>query len=385
MGHNLPTNRQINDVMINQSKATARLFIIVGDYLNGCTLDKTISCLFPENAAIHVVSTSGRNMLPKLRRRNFTVFDPITDVTMDTLRKILSIYPTEAERYLLLTSEIWHEALWNDRQWLRDNNVVVHLGNIHPNAITQKTAFAKTVGIQLGYAVPTEYDVNELNKIQFPIMLKSSSSFSNGRRQVGKNIVGSLIDLKTVLATIAAEDRKNLIAQQLLNTSAENCISISGWYSRDTRVFLQTSKILQHPESMGNGDIVRTMQLNPTLAEMTNKICEAFDYHGPFELEFIRDHDKFFVLEMNPRFWMQHGLNESITGGRLLSLYCNASHTYAANEEITHWYNPLQGLLRILKLDFRPLKWLRKKTSCAPLSLQETIRWICIHYLKLPI
>lgn len=369
--------------MKNDVENASKVFIIVGDYLNGCTLDKTISTLFP-SAKIHVVSTSGRNMLPRLRHRKFTEFNSKTDDAIESLEKVLSQYSRNAVKYLLLTSEVWHEALWHNRSWLKENNVVVHLGNRAPNEITQKKTFAAVVGKQLGYSVPLEFDLESLDNITFPVMVKSSSSYSNGERQVNKFIAQDILELREHIAGIPKREQRKLIVQQLLDTSPENCISVSGWFDSELSILLQTTKLIQYPEKMGNGVIVRAMDLDPNLKEMTNRICEAFDYHGPFELEFIRHQGKYFVLEMNPRFWMQHGLIEARTGGRLLLTYCGLPDSNRTEFGVEYWCNPIQCLYRLLKLDFRPFCVL-KGNSYSPLTFWETVRWIFIHYVRLPI
>lgn len=44
------------------------------------------------------------------------------------------------------------------------------------------------------------------------------------------------------------------------------------------------------------------------LINRTAKMLDSLEYRGPFEMQFIVSSERYLVLELNPRFWLQHGL-----------------------------------------------------------------------------
>src|SRR5690606_33114421 len=71
-----------------------------------------------------------------------------------------------------------------------------------------------------------------------------------------------------------------------------------------------TRRVLSAGGTIGTAAIVETLEDPAGLIGRTENILAQMGFQGPFELEFLYDDDtgKYYVLELNPRFWMQHGL-----------------------------------------------------------------------------
>ena len=64
----------------------------------------------------------------------------------------------------------------------------------------------------------------------------------------------------------------------------------------------QYVKLRQHPDEFGTGTFLKSI-FNDQLLKASCRIIKHFSYTGIFEIEFLRDDDRWVVLEMNPRTW----------------------------------------------------------------------------------
>lgn len=171
--------------------------------------------------------------------------------------------------------------------------------------------------------------------------------------------------------------------QELLSIRDQDNVSICGWYDRNRQHLICTHKVLQHPPRTGNGDVVARCESPPGVMEAALRILQALDYEGPLELEFVFDvkSNRYQVIELNPRFWMQHGLVEAVTGYALTSSYLNLPPLTPSptGAKTCYWVNPLYALYRCLKGDFRAVRYAHRLDACLPFSFMQAIRFAPIH------
>jgi len=108
--------------------------------------------------------------------------------------------------------------------------------------------------------------------------------------------------------------------QRLLSTRPEHNVSICGWHDSSFRYYVATRKRLQRSE---NGYVVEALRGYRNLKRITRSILEALEFSGPFEMEFVLDErsGEFNIIELNPRFWMQHRLLDLPAGHVLVRRY----------------------------------------------------------------
>ncbi|MEJ5294446.1 MAG: hypothetical protein WHT28_04300 [Fimbriimonadales bacterium] len=90
-------------------------------------------------------------------------------------------------------------------------------------------------------------------------------------------------------------------------------ISVAGfydWRNPARQFFIATHKILGDSGWLNTGAIIQTTHFPQEIGMRVLRILNSLNYHGPFEMEFLYDArtNHYYVLELNPRFWMQHGL-----------------------------------------------------------------------------
>lgn len=171
----------------------------------------------------------------------------------------------------------------------------------------------------------------------------------------------------------------DLCYQELLSIRNEDNVSVCGWYGSATRHLYCSRKVLQYPPGVGGGDLVELIRAPEGVMTQAEAILDALAYEGPFELEFVFDKQAqvFKVIELNPRFWLQHGLIEALSGCALVSTYLGRQPLPRTKAEsgLRFWVNPLYSLYRTVKLDFRSLRCWASHFSWAPFSLGETLRY----------
>lgn len=85
----------------------------------------------------------------------------------------------------------------------------------------------------------------------------------------------------------------------------EGIYVLSGFYDHEHKraVALGATKLLQRPRRLGIGLCFEEAQAEEHLVEAVKRMCERTGYYGIFQLEFIREGDRFLLIDFNPRFY----------------------------------------------------------------------------------
>ena len=73
-------------------------------------------------------------------------------------------------------------------------------------------------------------------------------------------------------------------------------------------LLMTTVKVHQYTSVLSSGSVVASVDDPAELVPRAVRILSDLGYCGPFELKFVRHADTFLVIELNPRFWLQHGI-----------------------------------------------------------------------------
>ena len=171
--------------------------------------------------------------------------------------------------------------------------------------------------------------------------------------------------------------------QELLSVSDTDNVSVCGWDDNSFKQFVVTRKVIQHPPKIGNGDVVEVFCEAPSvLVEITETILKELRYVGPFEMEFVYDLNKneYKIIELNPRFWMQHGLVGKVTENVLLkcALGMRVNREIPYNEvKYGVWINGNRLIYHIIKGNVSVLKYLREGIIFP--GILDTVRWLCYY------
>jgi hypothetical protein len=165
--------------------------------------------------------------------------------------------------------------------------------------------------------------------------------------------------------------------QEILSISPRHNLSICGWHADGDHTYLATRKVLQHPRGNGNGDVCEVCHPPASLLDVTARTLDALEYRGPFELEFVLDKKSgsYKLIELNPRFWMQHALIGAITGHELVRRYAGMPLLPARTRSAAkYWVNTVYAMFRMLRLDARVLRYVLSSSAVRAPTWMDSLR-----------
>lgn len=192
--------------------------------------------------------------------------------------------------------------------------------------IDDKLEFARFL-VSLG-EMPVPFASVDNNEFAFPLILKAKHSWLGDRKLPRGFICQSDKDKADALSKLAylKIDEKYFFCQKFLPEHNGNNISVSGFFDcADMRrnLMIVTAKVSGYPRKISTGVVVATIPDPRELRMRTVTILSKLSYSGPFEMEFFyeRQSNTYYILELNPRFWMQHGLFIDAYDNGLLKRY----------------------------------------------------------------
>jgi len=188
------------------------------------------------------------------------------------------------------------------------------LGSITPDpeaaAICKDKLRTAELSAKLGLAMPLTFcpaDFEELNhlaqKLRFPCILKPRATSG----AIGLTIASTREQLLHAytsmpdIATAVFNFRQPLVQEFIRGRVHEVCALFN---RGQPRALLSQKRLLMHPANGGAGIYNETTD-EPDLKELAVKLLQALDWHGPAQVEFIRDcvTGQPYLLEVNGRFW----------------------------------------------------------------------------------
>lgn len=291
---------------------------------------------------------------------------------------------------VFFTDERFHFALsecqLGDLPWL-----VMHIGvQRHVSTILDRQLFCQFLSHGELAAVPKTIDGRQdpFKVFGEQFILRPRYSWHDLSQHESVRLVSSLKEYDHWMDDFKSRGLgcEDVCYQELLSIRDEDNVSICGWYDKNRQHLICTHKVLQHPPKTGNGDVVERIAPPSGVMEAALRVLKALEYEGPFELEFVFDvkSGSYQVIELNPRFWMQHGLVEAVTGCALVSSYLDLPPQMpTATEAVTrYWVNPLYALFRLMRADFRAVRYARRKDAYLPFSFWQALRFAPVHVLN---
>jgi len=162
--------------------------------------------------------------------------------------------------------------------------------------------------------------------------------------------------------------------QELLSTAPKDVVSVCGWHGLEGAIYRTTRWIKQSGE---NAWLVEANDGDHELWRTTRNVLDLFEYTGPFELEFVRHPTtgKFHIIELNPRFWLQHRL----LGNILVQRYLGISNGHRTQAMPRYWVNTDAALsLRTILRHPDVLPYLLHAVWAIPVrgSIRPSVRWL---------
>jgi hypothetical protein len=197
------------------------------------------------------------------------------------------------------------------------------LGRLHGNylpikfplhLLDDKWAFAEWLDSEDGLVKGLQqWSLAERDKVNFPVLLKARHSWIERVKLPRGWICGCSKELETNLSVLIKEgnDPKHFFLQEWLGNKQCRVVSVCGFHdSQNTRRNLVAivERTASHTKGLSCSAAVQSIDDEWLLIDSTAKILNKLDFTGPYEMEYLVVNGRTLVLELNPRFWMQHAI-----------------------------------------------------------------------------
>ena len=195
---------------------------------------------------------------------------------------------------------------------------------------------------------------------RFPVLLKCRHSWIQGRKLPRGWVCHDAAELAARRAGFAAEGLREdwFFLQEWLGDAPLRLLSVGGFFDADDEsrnLALVTERVADYGSGPSSSAMLVTVSDEAGLVQQAAQVLRRLGYRGPFEMEFIVTAGRCVTLELNPRFWMQHGLFVPAGNGlvkRYLGQDTPADRGPIAAPRLL-WADGVWLLRRLLSLDLR--------------------------------
>lgn len=182
-----------------------------------------------------------------------------------------------------------------------------------PSLLDDKLAFGRYVSSQGVIPLPQWVALSDVEACNFPIVLKARHSWENGIKMPRGWVCKTSDDVIQAQKEISQMHltTEQFFVQKWVNALPEDNFSVCGfWDAKNPQrnLVCVVQRRMAYGAGLSSSSVVAVVPDPSDLQERCAKILDGLHFQGPFELEFLRHEDTFYALELNPRFWMQHGL-----------------------------------------------------------------------------
>lgn len=249
-----------------------------------------------------------------------------------------------------------------------------------PSLLDDKWAFATwlasnqtlTRGLQ-------QWAINSNHPLVFPCLLKAKHSWQENVKLPRGWVCRSKQDIQRHLAQIAQMGLSSqaFFFQEWLGDQEHENISVCGFHdsrdhARNTTAIVK--RLLSDNKGLSCAAMVETIPDHWDLRTRTAHILDALAFVGPYELEFMVTNERVVVLELNPRFWMQHAIF-LVSGNGLLKRYFELDSTADQQEQSIKdmvWIDGLYFTKALLTGHWQVLKLYAQRRL---LAKKQTVIW----------
>jgi predicted ATP-grasp superfamily ATP-dependent carboligase len=201
-----------------------------------------------------------------------------------------------------------------------------------------------TVGVDAPRTwLPTdEAEVGRLASEAESLVIKPRTQTFFARHAKGELVRGRSELLKTWREYCGAEYARDFashvpglelpMVQEYVSGAQEGVCSVTGFVDRRGTLLasLGSLKVLQHPKRVGIGVCFEAVEPPPGLGDKVAALCRHLGYFGVFEAEFIREGERWLLVDFNPRYFGQMGFD--IARGVPLPWLCHLAALGAEDE-----------------------------------------------------
>lgn len=232
--------------------------------------------------------------------------------------------------------------------------------------LDDKMAFADYLAADAAGPQPLpHWDWPRANAARWPLLLKARHSWVAGRKLPRGWVCRDAAELAARRDALAALELREdwFFLQHWMGDAPLRLLSVGGFFDADDErrnLALLTERVVDYGGGPSSSAVLATIDDRHGLAAGAERVLRRLQYRGPYEFEYIVVGDQALALEMNPRFWMQHGLFAAAGNGlvkRYLGLDTAVDHAPLPPQRLL-WIDGTWLLRRALRADRRlPALW----------------------------
>jgi D-aspartate ligase len=205
-----------------------------------------------------------------------------------------------------------------------------------------------SVAEEIGIPYPATAWINSRSDIErvegsltFPVIAKPVFSTQWRRKEmwelVGRQkavVIDSYAELQQFYDRIEAVDPVMHVQEFIPGSDAELVVFGSYVSEKSEAIrYFTGRKLLQYPAQSGTGVAVKACPI-PEIVDTSRRLLARLGYHGVSELEYKHDrrNGRYVLIEMNPRFWDQHGLGAAVGVNLAQCVYMDVTQGYVPDQ-----------------------------------------------------
>lgn len=368
--------------------------IILGSYINACSLATLLQEISYQNPIILLETATEKVCLADIIMKNVIVVKKVLDHPDEIISLINDVVASSSKKIIMFTDERYMEAVKRaiDAGTLENTRAFTGAG-IGNDVLLDRTKFYSFVerlgGISCPKTISSDEDPFEAFGDSFIVRPKESWNETGVKRS--KHLRVTIVNGKQEFEDTIKFYRSYGLTQEmwcyqeLLNVGAQQAFVVCGWYDRTFKQYAVSRRIMSHPPRTGTWDVSEIVTEYPSeIIQETDKLLSAMDYSGPFELEYDYDQKsgEYKVIELNPRFWLQHTLVNKLTNYSLIRRYLGEENLTSIpwnKLEHKYWISGTRALYYIASGKFGIFKYMKNGYICP--SISQSVKW-ALHYRK---
>ncbi len=364
--------------------------IILGNYINAYSIIKSLKEINWNGRIVCIKWRDEGKVLTELFDSNVQFWVISLERPEDIIDVINDHIPINDRKVIFFCDEMYHSA-FRDYAPQKLQNARYFIGSFEKlDIILDKFALYQYLQenklAQVPLTISTEHDPWSVFKDAF--FIRPKWSYKGIKKLPRVTLIRNSKQLFEIEANFHewGLTRTDWCYQEKLSLNPQHNISICGWHDDKNHFYYTTHHIFRHPTESGNGDVTEIVEPRKGLLDVAKKVLESIQYQGPFELEFVLDlkDNEYKILELNPRFWMQHYLIDSVSGHSLVRKYLGMEDVkFDRTKYYPVWLNTVYLFFRVLKLDFRVFPYIVNLKNVFVPDLLTAVKWIPFRLWKL--
>ena len=213
-----------------------------------------------------------------------------------------------------------------------------------------------------------QWSLAERNQVTYPCLLKAKHSWAESVKLPRGWVCHSAQELEHRLISLKTEglNPAHFFLQEWLGDFQCRVISVCGFHdskNSSRNLVAVVERVAAHTDGLSCSAAVQTIDDQWQLISKTTAILNALDFTGPYEMEYLVVGQRALVLELNPRFWMQHAIFLK-TGNGLIKRYLgidNEDDKKNADIKNVVWIDGLHFIISICRFRIDFLLFVMKK------------------------